>query len=128
MSPPSAGAHAWGAMRVVLYTVVVDDYDRLQPPRIVEPDIDYVAFVESTDVRLPAPWRCMALRHRDRNPRMTARWHKLHPHVLFPEHAVSLYLDANIYLKQEIGGLIAQMSDIAPIALFRHPERGCPYE
>jgi Protein of unknown function (DUF616) len=115
-------------MRVIAYTVVVGDYDRLQAPLIVEPDIDYVAVTDSTSGSLPAPWRGMPLRHRDRNARMTARWHKLHPHILFPDHDVSLYLDGNICLKREIRGLVEQMSGIARMALFRHPERGCPYE
>jgi hypothetical protein len=76
----------------------------------------------------PAPWQHRLSAHRDRNARMTTRWHKLHPHVLFPQHDLSLYIDGNVYLKQEVRPLIERMSALAKIALFRHPERGCPYE
>jgi hypothetical protein len=114
-------------LRQVVYTSVVDDFDLLRAPVVVEPQFEYVAFCGGTDATIPPPWQCRPLRRRERNARMTARWHKLHPHLLFPNHDVSLYIDGNVRLNAPVSALIDQMSAAAPIALFRHAERDCTY-
>ena len=115
-------------MRCVVYTAIVGDYDRIYAPAAIEPDIDYVAITGPSDPRPPAPWQHQSPLHYDRNPRMTSRWHKMHPHVLFPDHDVSLYVDGNVYLKGNARPLVEQMSGAASIALFRHPDRDFAYE
>jgi Protein of unknown function (DUF616) len=114
-------------LRKVVYTCVTDSYDRVLAPLVVEPDVDYVVFSDRADQQVPAPWQLRTILRRERNARMTARWHKLHPHMLFSDHELSLYVDSNIALKAPVGALAEQMLAGAPIALFRHPERNCPY-
>ena len=115
-------------MRCVVYTVVVDDYDSILSPAVVEEGVDYVAIAGSADAAPPKPWLRRPLMRTERNARMTSRWHKLHPHIVFPEHDVSLYLDGNVYLKSGIHALVAEMSRASPIALFKHADRACAYE
>ena len=79
------------------------------------------------DLPVPAPWQLRPIQRTERNPRMTARWHKLHPHLLFPDREASLYIDSNVVLRAPVGALFERMLAEAPIALFRHPERDCPY-
>lgn len=115
-------------MRCVVYTVVVGDYDNLLPPIVVEEGVEYVAITGSSDPAPPLPWARRPLLRTERNARMTSRWHKLHPHLLFPNHEVSLYLDGNVYLKAGVRTFIEKMSRTSPIALFRHADRVCAYE
>lgn len=115
-------------MRCVIYTVIAGDYDNLLPPAVVERGVEYVAITGSADPAPPMPWLRRPLLRTERNSRMTSRWHKLHPHILFPEHDISLYLDGNVYLKDGIRVFIEDTSRVSPIALFRHAERACTYE
>jgi hypothetical protein len=105
----------------------VGNFDQLLAPAVVEPQFDYVVFCGESDAPIPAPWQCQPLMRRERNARMTARWHKLHPHLLFPGHDVSLYIDGNVRLKAPVSGLLDGLLTASPIALFRHAERDCIY-
>jgi hypothetical protein len=114
-------------LRKVVYTCVVDGYDRIRAPLFAEPSVDYIVFSDNPDELAAAPWQLRPIIRRERNPRMTARWHKLHPHLLFPDHELSLYVDSNIVLRAPVTPLAERMLAETPIALFRHPERDCPY-
>jgi Protein of unknown function (DUF616) len=113
-------------LRRAVYTVLVGEFDSILPPVQIEPELDYIAFVD-TPQELPAPWQRRSLAVRERNTRITARWHKLHPHRLLPEHDQSLYLDANIMIKGRINAVFDQALGESPLALFRHPVRDCVY-
>ncbi len=123
----SADLQSEGTLRQIIYTSIVGNFDQLLAPAVVEPRFEYVAFCGETDAPIPPPWQCRPLLRRERNARMTARWHKLHPHLLFPDHQLSLYIDANVRMNAPVSELVDQMSSVSPIALFRHAERDCAY-
>jgi len=56
------------------------------------------------------------------NPRITARWHKLHPHRLLSEHDQSLYVDANVMIKDRADEV--DWMRAALIEAYRHVPRG----
>ncbi len=114
-------------MRKVVYTSIVGEFDQLLAPAVVESQLEYVVFCEETGLPIPPPWQCRPLVRQERNARMTARWHKLHPHLLFPNHELSLYVDGNVRLNAPGSDLIDQISAGSPIALFNHAERDCFY-
>jgi hypothetical protein len=114
-------------VRRVVYACVVDEYDRLLAPTMPEADLDYIVFSDNPGVAVPAPWQLRPIQRTERNARMTARWHKLHPHLLFPVRDASLYIDSNVVLRAPVAPLFDRLLSEAPIALFRHPERDCPY-
>jgi hypothetical protein len=114
-------------LRRVVYTVLVGGFDSLLPPACREPEVDYIAFADVPQA-VPVPWQARPLASLQRNPRMTARWHKVHPHRLLPDYDQSLYLDANILIKDRILPLFDEALREQPLALFRHPARDCAYE
>ncbi len=114
-------------LRGAVYTVLVGGFDALLSPVQFEPELDYFAFTDGEQV-IPKPWQSKPLASRQRNPRMTARWHKLHPHRLLADYEESLYVDANVLIKDRIVPLFARALREAPLALFRHPDRDCVYE
>jgi len=114
-------------LRRAVYTVLVGGFDALLSPVQFEPELDYFAFTD-TKQAIPAPWQSRPLASSQRNPRMTARWHKLHPHRLLADYDESLYVDANVLIRDRIVPLFSQALQEAPLALFRHSDRNCVYE
>jgi hypothetical protein len=83
--------------RGVVYTCITGDYDTVQNHTYVSPDWDYVCFTD----KIPANpelyhWRFLPLHYRRLDDARNSRWHKVHPHLLFPNHHTSVWLDANI--------------------------------
>ncbi len=113
-------------MQRAIYTVLVGGFDALLSPVHAEPELNYIAFTDESRA-MQRPWQIRPLATRARNPRMTARWHKLHAHRLLPDYEESLYVDANILIRERIGSLFEGVLNKSPIALFRHPSRSCSY-
>src|SRR5678816_511500 len=78
---------------VVVYTAILGNYDELRPPLVVDPDLDYMAFVDDWITEVPAPWVRMSYSGDPRDPRLTAKFIKTHPHLLCPQYEVSLWID-----------------------------------
>lgn len=89
----------------VLYTEITAGIDLLPLHPFIAPEWDYVCF--TGDPRLLAlgtfgVWeiRPLAWTESTDSARIN-RWHKTHPHILFPEYGESLYLDAKIDVRTD---------------------------
>ncbi len=86
----------------VVYTCVTNDYDDLNEiscPRYVAEDWDYVCFSDNpvlVERKTLGVWDVRPLVFTELDGTRNNRWHKMHPHILFPEYEDSLYIDANI--------------------------------
>jgi hypothetical protein len=56
------------------------------------------------------------------------RYIKMHPHLLFPESEISVYVDANIEVIGEIQDLAVKSLKDSNIAIYEHPFRKCIFE
>jgi len=107
---------------VIVYTAMMGDFDKLQPPDV---EGNFVAFVDSpVDV---GGWDVRVI-PKQGNPRLTARWCKTHPHALFPETKVSIWIDANVMLVTEPVVLTGEWLADGDMAAFDHPARYCAYD
>jgi len=81
---------------IVVYTCIVGAYDNLNPLEDEE-GVRYVCFTDQPGP-LPPPWEARPLQAPEeaRTNRLVNRYHKLHPHVLFPEATRSVYIDGNL--------------------------------
>jgi hypothetical protein len=81
----------------VVYTAITGGRDTLKDPLFVPPGWLFVCFIDSPHVGSHI-WdvRPLAWSSSDRDPRRTARWHKLNAHKLFPEDSVSIWTDASV--------------------------------
>ncbi len=113
--------------KVVVYTAVTQNYDPIKVPAVINPQYDYVAYVDAA-TEVPAPWQHRSIITTGRNPRVTTRYYKLHPHLLFPKHRLSIYVDASLLIKTDFAALVEISLRQHDAALFRHPERDCVYE
>lgn len=114
--------------RIVIYTAVTGSYDPLRPPQVIKPYFDYVAYVDDPDFPVPYPWQRRPISVSERSPRVTARYYKLHPHLLFPEYQMSVYIDASLVIRSDFYNLIMKSMRDHDIAQFPHPHRDCIYE
>jgi hypothetical protein len=116
-----------GSSRVV-YTVVTANYDVLKSPRIVDADVDYIAYTDIPDHPPVGPWRFVLIENcNQRNPRVTSRWYKLLPHRHLADYGRSLWVDASFELVGSVSDFIDRFETLGPLVAFRHCERNCLY-
>lgn len=86
----------------VAYICIIDDYDDLNEIKAYtyfDKEWDYVCFTDNQDLisqKQYGIWEIRPLAYTKLDKTRNNRWHKLHPHTLFPDYEYSLYLDANI--------------------------------
>lgn len=113
--------------RRVVYTAIVGGKDRLRDPLYQLPDVDYICFSDDSTLRSkvydirPLPWQ-------EASPRLSARRIKLLPHLLFPEHGQSLWIDGSICIRADITMLWEMALAEHKMAALRHPHRQCLYQ
>ena len=114
----------------VVYCCILDSYDTLVQPYYIDPNWDYVCFTDDPQQISKGTegiWEIREALH----PQMAAdrrnRYHKMHPHELFPEYEESIYVDGNVnvissYLFDTIG------KRKLPLLLPKHFARNCAYD
>ena len=130
--------------RIAVYTCIIGGYDELKQPLATDVDFDFICFVgpgEKTADRIGV-WELRELPEqalRDartaapaapQRARYLSRWPKMHPHLLLPEYAASVWIDGNILIAD--GTLFAAVrSKMGAGSLFcamEHPSRDCVYD
>ncbi len=116
--------------RLVIYTCITGGYDTLPDPSAVCPYIDYVCFTDSPTPVTEGVWEFRPLSRRERTATLTSRWHKLHPHELFPDCEYTLWIDGNVTIADVrlYDRLESMMTSGVTIAGLRHPSRDDVYE
>lgn len=70
-------------MRICIYTAIYGGYDGLRPQPKQSIPTDFVC-VTDAHIAAPAPWKVIRdHRFPSLHPRLRAKWHKTHPHVIF---------------------------------------------
>ena len=86
----------------ILYTCITNDYDDIEAIKTykyVNPDWDYVCFTDNQEHINQGQigiWEIRPLQFNELDNVRNNRWHKLNPHILFPEYGESIYIDPNI--------------------------------
>ncbi len=112
--------------RIVVYTCITGGYDDLLPPLTIEPQIDYVCFIDKTPA-VHDGWGVVPIPDIAKNNAVKNRFIKMHPHILFPNHEISIYIDGNIQILGGITSLVRDTIKKGDIALYKHPLRNCIY-
>jgi hypothetical protein len=117
-------------MKLVIYTAVFGDYDAVRSPRQpIADDVDLVCFTDRIEA-VPPGWRPASLppEAAGTTPAARNRWLKMHPHLLFPAHDASVYLDGNIEVVGAVQELAAHALSGGPLSMYDHPFRNCLYD
>ena len=85
----------------VIYSCMSGGYDEIVTDFYPKPDYDYVLFTDSKDLLKKKHylwWEIRPLAFNKSDSVRNARWHKTHPHLLFPNYAYSVWIDSNIQI------------------------------
>ena len=91
-----------GKSNKVIYTCITNDYDDLnsiKSYRYVDSSYDYICYTDNKDLikaKTYGIWEIRPLEYTKLDNTRNGRWHKIHPHILFPDYDESIYIDANI--------------------------------
>lgn len=116
--------------RIAVYTVLFGAYDDIQSPLIHPDNIDYFII---TDQNTPTgDWRPLSIENLLpseilHDPVLCNRWCKMHPHLLFPDYSMSIYVDANLLITSDLTPMTAALQSF-PVSMFRHYCRSCVYD
>lgn len=116
--------------RIAVYTAEFGQYDNILEPVIQPDNIDYFLITDCKS-STSGVWKvldfenCVPREYR-RNPQLSNRWCKMHPHILFPEYSISIYVDGNILIVSDFTELANRIESF-PVAMFRHKNRNCVY-
>jgi len=115
---------------IVFYTCVTGGYDAWRGLDRPAADADYVYF---SDRLRPGPrdgWEIRPIPEfaRRQNAKDTARFAKMHPHLLLPEHSASVYFDGNVFPTPAAGGYCRQIAAEHVLSIYRHPVRDCLFD
>ena len=108
-------------MKIAVYTAIIGGYDDPKPFIPQNVDCDYFLFTDNS--RIPDQFKQLS-------PRMQAKWYKLHPHVLFPDYDLIIWVDGCAYFLSDrfVERMIKEIGD-NEIMCCRHPEnRNCIYD
>ena len=124
-----ATAKLYPLPKIAIYTVSTGKYDSLREPAYIDSDFDYYAFT-SVDIPESSVWKRMPIGEfvRSMSPLEQARYVKTHPHVYFKDYDISIFIDGNIQILQDIRPLIFTLIEKEKtIAIHRHQVRDCLY-
>lgn len=116
----------------VIYTCITGNYDDLKNHTFVNSGWDYVCFTDNLNIRSDenSKWEIRPLVFSTLDEVRNQRWHKLHPHILFPEYEESLWVDGNINIINNgvFDDIELVKSRGKAISIPKHPERNCLYD
>jgi hypothetical protein len=83
----------------VIYTCFTGNYDDILLQNYIDNSFDYVCFTDSKELlsyNHYGVWKIKPLKFSELDNTKNARWHKTHPHILFPDYSESIWIDGNI--------------------------------
>ena len=85
--------------KFVIYSAIIGNYDEILQPTIVDDRFDYILFSNDFIDRRIGIWQIRNIKYHNDIQTKIARWVKTHPEELLPEYECSLWIDANIDIK-----------------------------
>lgn len=113
--------------KVAVYTCIAGDYDELLEPSNNESGADYFCF---SDRQFPhsGRWKLLPLPAAHGDSVLDSRFVKMHPHLLFPEHSCSVYVDGNVQIRGKVSVLGRSALQDGVLAMYVHPFRDCIFD
>ena len=111
-----------------MYTAIFGGVDILKEPRWLAAGVEYVCFGDADVPAYSEQWQIVPVNHLPADPRRSARFLKLMPHLLFPTVECSVWIDGSFTAEAALEDLVNKVSPQAPIACFHHPRRDCAYQ
>lgn len=112
---------------VVVYTAIAGGYDDLKVPEVLPKGWQLVCFTDGDIIGSELhEIRPFDFHHVD--PTRRCRYVKLHPHVYFPDRPWSVWIDANLLVKDDLTSLVDEVERQGSIGMYLHPHRSDVFE
>lgn len=113
----------------VIYTCITGGYDKIIEPKCTSEGFDYVCFTDNENFKSDI-WDIRPLP--DETSGLTTvkkqRYVKTHPHILFEEYDVSIWVDGNIEIKGNLNKFVEKnIKEDCSVFVPTHPSRNCIY-
>ncbi|MCR5002752.1 MAG: hypothetical protein K5984_00110, partial [Bacteroidales bacterium] len=117
-------------MKKVIYTCIVNGYDRLRQPEVVDESFDYICFTNDSKPSRDGVWEIRPIGYEDDDSVRLSRYVKLQPHKVLRDYDYSVWMDANITITgRAFYDIIDQrIGEGVLIAQVPHFERNCIYQ
>ena len=116
--------------KTVCYTCITGNYAQLYSHDYINYGWDYICFTDNKNLlkkKQTGIWQIRPLVFNKLDNTKNNRWHKMHPHILFPDYEQSLYVDGNVnILTPYYSKLIAQTK--LNMLLPEHYQNNCVYK
>ena len=114
--------------KLVVYTANIGDYDELEDPQFVDPNIEYVCFTDDANFKSDI-WQVRLLNPNEIGENaLKVRELKFFPHKLFPEYDMSIWVDSKYVIKGDIRDYVAKYYQGNKLLFFPHYFRDCIYD
>jgi hypothetical protein len=112
--------------KLVVYTALFGDYDNLTDPQNSFEGCDFICFTDQKNINSPI-WKIVHVESKHLSNSLMNRQFKLLPHKYFSDYEYSLYIDANILIKNNPNDLLMKYLTINRFAAPKHLTRDCIY-
>ncbi len=115
----------------VIYTAIFGGYDNLTEPSFIPEGWDFVCFTDS-DIKSDV-WDVRKVKPLYEDSTRNARKHKVLPHRFLPEYDISVWVDGNILIRNNLNELVDNYLQDCNVAMMNHNKnvldpRDCIYE
>lgn len=120
--------------KIVVYTCITGNYDKIVEPLFVSNNIDYILFTDSNDLKnYDGKWTLKNINKFPFLKGMTTvnknRYIKMHPHDFFEKkYDFSIYIDGNVQVVSNISRLINSVSSNYGFSMHNHRNRSDIYK
>ena len=98
-----------------IYTCILGNYDILITPKYVCDDYDYICFTDQNITNDVWEIRKIPNDILDLSIELQNKWIKMHPHIILNEYDLTIFVDGNIFIKDNIDLLVNYDNDITLI-------------
>lgn len=121
-------AHTSHKIRKVIFSAIAGGYESIRIPSFIDPTFDYILF---TDKPYPdtGVWKIRPIPYWSSEQTRITRYVKMHPHFLFPDIDIAIWVDHNILITEDFSPIVNNfIQSSSPVATYYHPERSNIYE
>lgn len=120
---------AIGKPRRVVYTCLFGYSERFLDQQLLPDELtDFVCFTDDEDLRSDF-WKIVVVEKSLLDPHRRSKSFKHRPHLLFPKHECSLYVDNTVELTASPATFFKQLKiNNSSFMMFRHPDRNCIFD
>lgn len=114
-------------MKNIVYTCITNNYDSLKDPSIISDGWEYVCYTNS-DLKSDI-WQIQKIYDSSLDAKKLARFIKLHPHELFDNYDIVLWVDSNLKINVDLNEFMKNnFNTNSLMAMMTHGRRNCIYE